>query len=56
VDFEAQAYQVLDDLLNLVFTCGFLHCDDHRKSALGIWHLAVTQGAFSYQLSAISID
>ena len=34
VDFKAQTHQVFDHLLNLVFTCGFLHCDDHRKSAL----------------------
>ena len=28
---KAQIHQVVDNLLNLVFTCGFLHCDNHMN-------------------------
>jgi len=29
MDREAHLHQVLDDDLNLLFSCGFLHCDNH---------------------------
>jgi hypothetical protein len=31
VDGEAHVHQVLDYHLNLLFGCGFLHCDNHKK-------------------------
>jgi hypothetical protein len=51
VNFEAQPYQVLDDLLDLVFTCGFLHCNDHRKAAFSTQLSAFSQIVSSNQIS-----
>ena len=39
MDGKSHLHQVFDDHLNLLFSCGFLHCDNHR---IGCWLLVVS--------------